>query len=377
MDRKGRQASTAFQDKFYYDYPSYKREERRDSSRPKVRRSDSSRSRREVSRSRDKEARPQPSQRSGSVKRSGRDREDNWHTQAPPQRVWSDREDRGHHQSSGHQKVWSDREDRGHRRVWSDREERTHHQTSGQQRVWSDREDRGHRKVWSDREERGPHQQRRQQDRRRWAWATAGDFDIINRNTGQEGSFRARNDYVDLSSMDTSSSSSSDSSVTTFSPQSRPGRSGQGLGYQKIYVRHSSTSQHSQSGAINRSKSISRPSPPRAKSVGNFPASRAQSFSSLYESSSRSVGNISRPLRTSLSSHGIFFTETGHVPRQLPLARLQTSSEAPLSMSLQDLQRPSQTAQHKMGRSLLDLSNVTINDSEIDKVCSTKLFKYY
>ena len=309
MDRKGRQASTAFQDKFYYDYPSYKREERRDSSRPKVRRSDSSRSRREVSRSRDKEARPQPSQRSGSVKRSGRDREDNWHTQAPPQRVWSDREDRGHHQSSG------------------------------QQRVWSDREDRGHRKVWSDREERGPHQQRRQQDRRRWAWATAGDFDIINRNTGQEGSFRARNDYVDLSSMDTSSSSSSDSSVTTFSPQSRPGRSGQGLGYQKIYVRHSSTSQHSQSGAISRSKSISRPSPPRAKSVGNFPASRAQSFSSLYESSSRSVGNISRPLRTSLSSHGIFFTETGHVPRQLPLARLQTSSEAPLSMSLQDLQR--------------------------------------
>ena len=130
-------------------------------------------------------------------------------------------------------------------------------------------------------------------------------------------------------------SSSSDSSVTTFSPQSRPSRS-QGLGYQKIYVRHS----HSQSGAlVARAKSISRPSPPRAKSVGNFPASRAQSFSSLYESS-RSVGNLSRPLRTSLSSHGIFFTETGHVPRQTERpARLQSSSEAPLSMSLQDLQR--------------------------------------
>ena len=350
MDRKGRQAATAFQDKFYYDYPSYKREERRDTSRPKVRRSDSSRSRREVSRSRDKEARPQPSQRSGSVKRSGRDREDNWHTQAPPQRIWSDREDRGHHQTSGHQRIWSDREDRGHRRVWSDREERGHHQTSGQQRFWSDREDRGHhqtsghQKVWSDREERGSHHQtsghqrawsdreerghhhssghqrvwsdhqhQQASDRRRWAWATAGDFDMVTRNS-------QRNDYVDLSSMETSSSS--ESSVMTFSPQSRPSRS-QALGYQKIYVRHS------QPRAISRSKSISRPSPPRAKSVGNFPASRAQSFTSIYES--KSVGQGSRPLRTSLSSHGIFFTETGHLPR--------VSSEAPLSISLQDLQR--------------------------------------
>ena len=75
MDRKGRQASTAFQDKFYYDYPSYKREERRDTSRSKIRRSDSSRSRREVSRSREKEVRPHTSQRSSSVKRwAGTDR---------------------------------------------------------------------------------------------------------------------------------------------------------------------------------------------------------------------------------------------------------------------------------------------------------------
>ena len=298
MDRKARQAATTFQDKFYYDYPSYKREERRDTSRPKIRRSDSSRSRREVSRSGDKEARPHTGQRSGSVKRSGRGRPDNWHTQAPGQRVWSDREDRGHHQSSG-QRAWSDREDRGH------------HQSSGHGRVWSDREDHG-----------SQHQQAT--DRRRWAWATAGDLDLMDRNHRHQQSFRQRNDYVDLSSMETSSSS--DSSVITFSPQSRPSRS-QALGYQKIYVRHS------QSGAISRSKSISRPSPPRAKSVGNFPASRAQSFSSIYES--RSVGQINRPLRTSLSSHGIFFTETGHLPR--PVAR--HSSEAPLSMSLQDLQR--------------------------------------
>ena len=295
MDRKGRQAATAFQDKFYYDYPSYKREERRDTSRTKIRRSDSSRSRREVSRSRDGEVRPQTGQRSGSVKRGGRERQDNWHTQAPGQhRVWSDREDRGHHQSSG-QRVWSDREDRGH------------HQSSGHQRVWSDREDRG-----------SHHHQAT--DRRRWAWATAGDFDVINRSQQHHQSFRQKNDYVDLSSMETSSSS--ESSVMTFSPQSRPSRS-QALGYQKIYVRHS------QPRAISRSKSISRPSPPRAKSVGNFPASRAQSFTSIYES--KSVGQVSRPLRTSLSSHGIFFTETGHPPR--------VSSEAPLSISLQDLQR--------------------------------------
>ena len=334
MDRKARQAATTFQDKFYYDYPSYKREERRDTSRPKIRRSDSSRSRREVSRSGDKEARPHTGQRSGSVKRSGRGRPDNWHTQAPGQRVWSDREDRGHHQSSG-QRAWSDREDRGHHqssghgKVWSDREDRGNHQTTGHHRAWSDREDRGHHqssghgRVWSDREDHGS-QHQQPTDRRRWAWATAGDLDLMDRNHRHQQSFRQRNDYVDLSSMETSSSS--DSSVITFSPQSRPSRS-QALGYQKIYVRHS------QSGAISRSKSISRPSPPRAKSVGNFPASRAQSFSSIYES--RSVGQINRPLRTSLSSHGIFFTETGHLPR--PVAR--HSSEAPLSMSLQDLQR--------------------------------------
>ena len=154
---------------------------------------------------------------------------------------------------------------------------------------------------------------------------------MINRNQQHHQSFKQRNDYVDLSSMETSSSSSSDSSVITFSPQSRPGRS-QALGYQKIYVRHSQSG--GQPGAISRSKSISRPSPPRAKSVGNFPASRAQSFTSIYET--RSVGNLNRPLRTSLSSHGIFFTETGHIPRPLPR---QSSSEAPLSMSLQDLQR--------------------------------------
>ena len=123
-----------------------------------------------------------------------------------------------------------------------------------------------------------------------------------------------------MSSMETSSSSDS-SSITTVSPPRRSGRS-QALGYHKIYVRHPQ--------AISRSRSISRPSPPRAKSVGNFPVqpSRAQSFTSIYES--RSVDT--RPLRTSLSSHGIFFTETGHLPRY------STTSEAPLSMSLQDLQ---------------------------------------
>ena len=234
MDRRGRQVVTAFQDKFYYDYPSYKKEERRDTTRHKIRRSDSGRSRREVSRSREKE-RPHTAHRAGSVKR---------------------------------QQARTDRD-------------LAHRDTS---------------------------------DRRRWAWATAGDFDIINRN--QQQSFRQKNDYVDMSSMDTSSSSSDNSSVTTFSPHSRPGRS-HGLGYHKIYVR--------QPQAISRSRSISRPSPPRAKSVGSFPVvqpSRAQSFTSIYES--RSVDT--RPLRTSLSSHGIFFTETGHLPRH--------SS----NISLQDLQ---------------------------------------
>ena len=50
---KARHAVTNFQDKFYYDYPSYKKDERRDG-RAKLRRSDSSRSRGDVSRTRDK-----------------------------------------------------------------------------------------------------------------------------------------------------------------------------------------------------------------------------------------------------------------------------------------------------------------------------------
>ena len=272
MERKGRQVVTAFQDKFYYDYPSYKKEERRDG-RQKIRRSDSGRSRREVSRSRDKE-RPNNGHREGSVKRH----RDNWSQQTRSERDnWS-------HQVKSERDNWS-------------------HQVKSERDNWS-------HQVRSERDTT---------DRRRWAWATTGDFDIINRN--QQQSFKAKNDYVDMSSMDTSSSSSDSSSVTAFSPQSRPGRS-QGLGYHKIYVRHPQ--------AISRSRSTSRPSPPRAKSVGNFPIqpSRAQSFTSIY--SSKSVDH--RPLRTSLSSHGIFFTETGHLPRY------PSTMEAPLSMSLQDLQ---------------------------------------
>ena len=90
---------TKFQDKFYHDYPSYRKEERRDG-RAKTRRSDSGRSRnRETSRPREKsiDRRPgaRPAARSGSVKRfssqpperSGRSDVSNW---SPPARGgWS------------------------------------------------------------------------------------------------------------------------------------------------------------------------------------------------------------------------------------------------------------------------------------------------
>ena len=71
-----------------------------------------------------------------------------------------------------------------------------------------------------------------------------------------------------------------------------------------------------------------------------------------------------RPLRTSVSSQGIYFTETGHVPRNAHYDH----QAGPKSMSLQDVQLTRKLSRQKAGASLLDLSNVTINDSEIDKV---------
>lgn len=194
------------------------------------------------------------------------------------------------------------------------------------------------------------------------------------------------NDYVDMSSMDTSSSE--ESSLLAYSRRrrsgyeihdSRPEFESQDQseifrsGYNKIYTRHPQP--------ISRSKSINRPSPPRAKSVGYGSSNmgyqgRTHSFTSIYETRSVGGGYLKngnpielKPLRTSLSSQGIFFTETGHLPRASNSIHNIQNDHAPHSISLQDLQSSafSRKSSERMGRSMLDLCNVTINDSEIDK----------
>ena len=313
---------TNFQDKFYHDYPSYRKEERRDG-RAKVRRSDSGRSRhREASRPRDKSSDrdrrtgARQAARSGSVKRF---------SSQPPER--------------------SGRSERPDVSNWQT-------QARGQ---WSGGQTESVDTSW--RSGPGPgHQTGHQVDRRRWGWV-GGDFEMVSSNNNNmsrghnnHNSIKSRhvaNDYVDMSSMETSSTASDESSMMTFT-RPRPRRSHDrdtdvsrsGSGYNKIYVRHP--------GPVSRSRSISRPSPPRAKSVGNYPSSghptRTHSFTSIYESRSVGAGGYHtkggtsldlRPLRTSLSSQGIFFTETGH-----HLAK-QSSYEpdtGPMSISLQDLQ---------------------------------------
>ena len=316
---------TKFQDKFYHDYPSYRKEERREGrdGRAKTRRSDSGRSRNREARERprekssDRDQRPgaRPAARSGSVKRfssqpperSGRSDVSNWTTQA-----------RGH---------WS----RGQAEQTED--------TS-----WRSGPGPGHPQV---------------QDRRRWGWV-GRDFEMGNSSNNNNNMSRSHNnnhnsiksrhianDYVDMSSMETSSTASDGSSMMTFTrPRARRSHdrdtdvSRSGSGYNKIYARHP--------GPVSRSRSISRPSPPRAKSVGYSSSSghptRTHSFTSIYET--RSMGTQGygghskgtsldlRPLRTSLSSQGILFTETGHLPKQ-PSYEPDTG---PMSISLQDLQ---------------------------------------
>ena len=306
MDRHKSKQITNFQDKFYYDYPSYKKDERREG-RARLRRSDSAHSRRDVSsnRTRDKSSDGRQGHggvtRSGSVKRfssqqqthNGRDVSRDWgRTRESDDNMWT-------------------RERGGH----GTRDDNT----------WVN-DNRGHG-----------------QDRRRWGWAGA-DFDINNNSSSRGGykqSRQAGNDYVDMSSMETSSTASDTSSLMTMTRVRRGDPRSHGHhGYNKIYVRHQPP--------VSRSRSITRPSPPRAKSVGHhsqsgYPASRTQSFTSIYETRSVGAGYSKsgtgldlRPLRTSLSSQGIFFTETGHLP-----AQSSYFNDGPMSISLQDLNQSS------------------------------------
>ena len=95
---------------------------------------------------------------------------------------------------------------------------------------------------------------------------------------------------------------------------------------------------------------------------------RTQSFSSLYDKESRDRGTSLdlRPLQSSVSSNGLFYPDQEYANRNVDQKRFSN-----FSRSLQNIQMKDEDARRsrrKSGRSLLDLSNVTINDSEIDKV---------
>ena len=322
--RKSRSSATNFQDKFYGDH-TYKKEERREG-RSKIRRSDSSHSRREASRSREKsqDFRTNP-RRTASVKKVSRE----------PERVPKENRELPRNPDGWQKGSSSTTERRNHR--WADAEVPNWKTTP---------------------------------DKRRWGWA-GNEFDFSGRNNpARTHRPYADMDYVEMSSMDTTSSSTSEECSSVAYPHERlqkTNNSSKPYNYNKLY-----TPNHR---SVSRSRSINRPSPPRAKSLGptsqpySIYPSRTQSFTSLYDTRygvARGTSLDLRPLRSSVSSQGIFFTETGHVPRNTGY-----DQEGHVSLSLQDIQMMGQTgrnAQQKIGRSLLDLSNVTINDSEIDKV---------
>ena len=194
-------------------------------------------------------------------------------------------------------------------------------------------------------------------DKRRWGWA-GNELDDPRKYTPDI-------DYVEMSSMGTSSENEDGSSMAYLHERlQKTSSSSEQYQYNKLYRPNQQ--------AVSRSGSVNRPSPPRSKSLGptsqaySMYPNRTQSFTSLYDRGYRGTSLDLRPLRSSGSSQGIYFTETEHVP-------INTGYDqgGPLSMSLQDVQlmhTSRRTTRQKNGHSLLDLSNVTINDSEIDKV---------
>ena len=168
-----------------------------------------------------------------------------------------------------------------------------------------------------------------------------------------------------MSSMETTSSSTSQEGSCMAYPHQRIPRTSsnnKAQSYNKLYTQNHRS--------VSRSRSINRPSPPRAKSHGPFSQphsiypSRTQSFTSLYDTgygSARGTSLDLRPLQASVSSQGLLLNDAGYGYEQY----------GRVSLSLQDICMLGEGGRHKQrktGCSLLDLSNVTINDSEIDKV---------
>ena len=207
-------------------------------------------------------------------------------------------------------------------------------------------------------------------NKRRWGWAGSNfEFSEKNPPAQRERPDTPDQDY-DMSSMDATSSSTSeeDSSLAYLHERLKKTSSSS-----KLYSYNKLSSQNNQS--VSRSCSVHRPSPSRAKSLGptTHPSSvypsRTQTFTSIYDSGygiGRGTTVDLRHLTSSASTQGIFFTSTGHVHRSR-----RSGQDGCVSLSLQDVQmvaNGSRNMKHSVGRSLLDLSNVTINDSEIDKV---------
>ena len=311
--RKTRHRATNFQDRFYGDH-TYRKEERREG-KTEIRRRDSSHHKREVVRTRDK-----------SESKGGTVRKSEYVRKSSEESVSKENRSIGKHPSE--------------QRSWMTNASGKYPDNKGGQRS------------------------KGAPDRRRWGWAGT-EFDYPRKNTPDI-------DYVDISSIESSSSSSSEDEDNYRNTRAT---NPPGYPYNKLY-----TPNHR---AVTRSRSVNHPPPQRSKSLGpssrphTVYANRTQSFTSLHDTRhgySHTGGTALdlRPLRTSVSSQGIYFTETGHVPRNPHYDH----QGGPLSMSLQDVQLTRKVSRQKTGASLLDLSNVTINDSEIDRVGHKLLYLY-
>ena len=141
-------------------------------------------------------------------------------------------------------------------------------------------------------------------------------------------------DYGEMSSMDTEQWDTSDD---------RPAMVYQSQSYNHLYTQHKRS--------VSRSRSISRPSPPRAKSVGPAPSqqmtypSRTQSFTSLYDKGNRSRGTSLdlRPLQNCISSTGLFYQNQEYVNR-----RDDHESYGHASRSLQNIQMNEASGNEKL-----------------------------
>jgi len=199
-----------------------------------------------------------------------------------------------------------------------------------------------------------------QVDKRRWGWAAGGGKEPMQRRPAAswQGRIQQDTDYMEMSSLETlgtSNSSSGDSQHYQPSPHSSASYSS------RQYIRKLQNTPASSYQRVSRSRSIS-----RSRSMGPavYPV-RTQSFSSLADSSYHGGTSLNlKPLRHSLSSQALFYEKPSESLSMLELSRSSGGGRIhPPSGSAGRGFRSSPSS----NTTLLDLKNITVNDSEIQQ----------